>query len=222
MEPEKKSTAKKKGRGRKEPTLNIDDGDNGKKRSYDGYAKERDADELARQQQCTFEDFELDYALWYCACVVSSEPPLRKGVVLVHKPTYRPFVVIAELPHESRGVGDAKDPAIDDIEYVFYTDELDKSAGYIHQWMARADARRLAPVVIEGSSEMYALLGALTPQEGEDRRVALMYWLGMTMQAPNPEVVVKLKEERRVLKARRRLQSAVGGDMEVDGNDDNK
>lgn len=190
---------------------------NDKKRGAEGCHKELDAEEVARQQACRFEEFEVDYSVWYNACIIVDSPAV-KGVVLVHKPTYRPFVIIANLPHESQ-------PDVTDIEYVLYTDQLDEGEGYIHQWMPRHSATQDAPFIIEATCEVYMALGPLTPEDGSDHRIALMHFLGMTTQQPNPTVATRLREERRVIKGRRQLPlppsdisaaQEAGGGMDVD------
>lgn len=230
MEPERKKGRKGKKKKQRRPKLELDECDNTnntnsstalikieeggrtegpQKRVGDGCLKEEDEAELERQQACRFEDFEIDYSVWYNACYLVGDPA-RQGVVLIHKATYRPLVVIANLPHESR-----PDEAID-IEYAIYTDQLDENQGYIRQWMRRHIAGRDAPVIMESSAEIYEQLGKLTHAQGWDHQVAIMYFLGMSMQKPNPEVAERLMRERRVIVVKRRLGRGDNGDNNDD------
>jgi len=222
MEPERKKGRKGKKKKERRPKLEANDSDDendtcggtistikleegAQKRVGDGAIKEEDASEVARQQACQFEDFAVDYSVWYNVCYLVGDPS-RQGVVLIHKATYRPLVVIANLPHESR-----PDEAID-IEYAIYTDQLDEGQGYIRQWMRRECAALEAPIIMESSAEIYEQLGALTPEQGEDHRVAIMYFLGMAMQQPKPEVAERLMRERRIITVKRRMVRGGGGD----------
>lgn len=215
MEPEKKKKGKRKGKKAVSDKSSRDD----KKRVADGTDKQIDNDEQARQKACTFDHFEVDYAIWYNYAILADNP-LKKGVILIHKPTYRPFIIIAELPHESRGQGDVLDDAIDDVEYFFIKDQLDEGGGYILELIKCHLAPLYAPVFIEATCAIYEQIGALSPQDGEAHRIAMMHYFEMTSEKPDAQVPLRLQQERRILRSRRALVSApdsgAGGDMDVD------
>jgi hypothetical protein len=187
-----------------------------KKRVADGEGKTRDLEEEARQKAVVFEHFEIDYSVWYCANVVStSENPYIKGVVLVHKPTNHPFVIMVNL-----ATPPGFEPALDHTEYAFYTNELDATEGYVFALMSDANAETDGPVVIDATYATYMSLGALSPEDGHAHRVAMMYYLGMSMEQPDPRAAERMAQQRRVVKGARHVHAVqCGGDTGTGGMD---
>jgi hypothetical protein len=186
------------------------DGDPANKRSASGYEKEAELAETARQQ--TFEHFAVDWNWWYCTNDIATS--LYRGMVLVHKPTRRPFVVIANLPTEEFPL----------LDYVFYTDVLDQSNQcYLHQLVDQVNAHVDAPLVMGASHETYLKMGELSYETSEAHRIALMSFLGFCMQQPEPEAAEKMARERRVVKAERKLAEIIDtghDDPAVNGDDE--
>ena len=147
------------------------------------------------QQQRWFQDFTVDYSLWYIANT-HQVVDVRQGLVLIHKPTYLPFIVLADYwPAEAEGEEEYS------TVYSFYTYELGDDEGVHHALVPADQAADMAPVIFGAAHESYMKLGAVSAQHGDTLRgdfIALVFG-----QNASPGEGQAEQQPRRILRVRR-------------------